>query len=401
MSEPIHPVGGAGDAACASQHPAGGRRAAVGDEGGRHFDCRGCPIRTDPIGARGPHWRIMNSLERLKQRLLGEVVDRPPNMDIVMTFAAHHIRKSLSRFYLDHRVLVDANLSVMEDYNLDIVQAISDPFREASDFGLEVEFPADNLPVNRKPLLVAPEDIQKLISPDPATGPRMSDRVDAIRLFREKVGGEIPIMGWVEGALAEAADLRSVYLTMTDLIRRPEWLEELLEICVQVEIAFARAQVQAGADIIGLGDAVASQISPAMYRRFALPYEQRIFHAVHEMGAVARLHICGNTSRIIADMVASGADIIDLDWMVDMPSAVEKFGDQVSFLGNVDPVAVMLQGTPESVFAATTSCMKAGGARAISGAGCEIPDGTPDGNFHAQTRALRLHASGESPFSRK
>jgi len=271
---------------------------------------------------------------------------------------------------------------------------ISDPFREAADFGLEVEFPADNLPVNRKPLLVEPDDIKKLVLPDPATGPRMSDRVEAVRLFHEKVGGEVPIMGWVEGALAEAADLRSVYLTMTDLVRRPEWLEELLEICVQVEIAFARAQVQAGADIIGLGDAVASQISPAMYRRFALPYEQRIFKAVHEMGALARLHICGNTNRIIADMVDSGADIIDLDWMVDMRSATERFGDEVSFLGNVDPVAVMLQGTPEKVFAATTTCMMTGGPRAISGAGCETPDGTPAENFHAQTRALRDIASG-------
>jgi MtaA/CmuA family methyltransferase len=234
-----------------------------------------------------------------------------------------------------------------------------------------------------------PEDIKRLVPPDPATGPRMSDRVEAVKLFRECVGGEVPIMGWVEGALAEAADLRSVYLTMTDLARRPDWLEELLEICVGVEIAFARAQVQAGADIIGLGDAVASQISPAMYRRFALPYEQRIFAAVHEMGALARLHICGNTTRILPDMMNSGADIIDLDWMVDMKSAAERFGDRMSFCGNADPVAIMMQGTPEKVYAATQYCMTVGGPRSISGAGCEVPDGTPEENFHAQTRALR------------
>lgn len=330
----------------------------------------------------------MNSLERLKHRLRGEAVDRPPNLDIAMAFAAHHVGKPLSQFYLDHNVLVDANLSVAEDFNLDIVQAISDPFREAADFGLEVEFPTDNLPINRKPLLVAPEDIKKLVAPNPATSPRMNDRVEAIRLFHEKVGGELPIMGWVEGALAEAADLRSVYETMKDLILRPLWLEELLEICVQVEIAFARIQVEAGADIIGLGDAVASQISPIMYRRFALPYEQRIFQAVHAMGALARLHICGNTNRIIADMVASGADIIDLDWMVDMKSAAEQYGDKVSFLGNVDPVAVMLQGTPEKVYEATRYCMRLGGPRAISGAGCEVPDGTPHENMYAQSRAL-------------
>ena len=331
----------------------------------------------------------MNSLERLRKRLRGEPVDRPPNLDLLMTFAAHHIGQPLASYYRDHRVLVDANLAVHEDFELDIVQAISDPFREAADFGLEVEFPADNLPINRKPLLAEPEDIKKLVAPDPASGLRMSDRVEAVRLFHERVGGEAPIMGWVEGALAEAADLRSVYLTMTDLVRRPEWLEELLEICVQVEIAFARLQVEAGADIIGLGDAVASQISPLMYRRFGLPYEQRIFAAVHAMGALTRLHICGNTTRILPDMIDSGADIVDLDWMVDMQSAAACFGDRAAFCGNVDPVAIMLQGTPETVYAATRACAEMGGPRWISGAGCEVPDGTPAENFHSQVRALR------------
>jgi uroporphyrinogen decarboxylase len=155
-----------------------------------------------------------------------------------------------------------------------------------------------------------------------------------------------------------------------------------------VAISFARAQVKAGADIIGLGDAIASQISPKMYRQFALPYEQRIFTAVHDLGAVARLHICGDTSAIVADMVESGADIIDLDWMVDMELAASNFGDQVSFCGNFDPVAIMLQGTPAMVYEATRNCILQGGKRSFSAAGCEIPDGTPHENLHAQTRAL-------------
>ena len=330
----------------------------------------------------------MNSYERFSARLAGQPVDRIPNFDIFMIRAAHHIGQPLSRYYLDHRVLVEANLVVAEDFHLDILQAISDPYREAADFGLEVEFPADDLPINRQPLLQTPEDLKKLVSPNPATGRRMSDRLDAIRLFREIAGGEIPIMGWVEGALAEASDLRSMYLTMTDLVRRPEWLTELLEICAEVEIAFARAQVEAGADIIGLGDAVCSQISPKMYRQFALPYEQRIFAAVRAMGAVGRLHICGNTTRLLPDMLQSGADIIDLDWMVDIEKAAQLFDNKVAICGNFDPVAVMLQGTPETVHAATLECIQKGGERLFSGAGCEIPDRTPRENLLAQYSAL-------------
>jgi uroporphyrinogen decarboxylase len=329
----------------------------------------------------------------LAARLAGEPVDRPPHFNIFMTFAAHHIGQPLSRYYLDHRVLVDANMAMVEDFDADIVQAISDPYREATGFGAQVEFPHDGLPLCKKPLLVDPDDLETLSKPDPSTSPRMLDRLQAVRLLREKVGDDIPVMGWVEGALAEAADLRGDSNVLLDLYDRPEWLVELLEACTDVAIAFAQAQVEAGAHIIGMGDAIASQISPAMYRRYALPYEQRIFRAVHDMGALARLHICGNTSKILGPMVESGADIVDLDWMVDWQTAAEQFGDRVTFFGNFDPVSVMLQGTPEEVSEATLSCLRIGGDRSISGAGCEIPDATPHGNLRAHTDALRNYAS--------
>ena len=204
----------------------------------------------------------MNSFERVQQRLKGRAVDRPPNFDIFMTFAAHHIGQPLSAYYQDHHVLVAANMAVLEDFELDIVQAISDPFRETADFGAKIEFPEDDLPLCRRPLLADPEDIGQLKAPDPGSGQRMNDRLEAVRAFKEQVGGQVPVMGWVEGALAQAADLRGMMDLMTDLVLRPEWVEALLEICVEVEIAFARAQVAAGADIIGLGDAVSSLISP-------------------------------------------------------------------------------------------------------------------------------------------
>jgi uroporphyrinogen-III decarboxylase len=83
----------------------------------------------------------LNAYERFLGRLKGQPVDRAPNFDILMTFAAHHIGQPLSRYYQDYRVLVEATLAVQQSFDLDIVQAISDPYREAHDFGLQVEFP--------------------------------------------------------------------------------------------------------------------------------------------------------------------------------------------------------------------------------------------------------------------
>ena len=307
----------------------------------------------------------------------------------MMTFAAHHINQPLSRYYTDYRVLCEANFAVLQDFELDIVQAISDPYRETADFGAEIQLPEDNLPLCRQPLLAEPADLHSLKAPNPHTGRRMSDRLEAVRTFREQVGGEVPIMGWVEGALAEAADLRGVSNLLLDLTLNPEWVAELLAICGEVAVAFARAQVEAGADIIGLGDAIASQISPKMYRQFALPYEKRVFDAVHELGALGRLHICGNTTHLLELMPQTGADIIDLDWMVDWQTAGTLLGDQIPLCGNFNPVAIMLQGTPEDVYRATMTCLETGGKLNISGAGCEIPDGTPRENLQAQAQALQ------------
>ena len=330
----------------------------------------------------------MNAYERVMSRLRGEPVDRAPNFDIVMTFAAHYIGQPLSRYYQDYRVLGDANLAVQEAFSLDVVQTISDPFREAADFGAQIVFPVDGLPICVQPLLADPSDLHRLKVVDPHAGRRMSDRILAARYLRERVGGETPVMGWVEGALAEAADLRGVGALLLDLYDRPDWVRDLLETCVEVEIAFARAQIEAGADIIGLGDAIASQIAPDMYREFALPYEKRIFAAVHAMGAVARLHICGNTTRILGYMVESGADIIDIEWMVDLERAAHVFGDYPATCGNFDPVAVMLQAPPDQVREAVCKCLRLGGPRCFSAASCEIPAGTPHENLRAQAAAL-------------
>lgn len=329
----------------------------------------------------------MRATERLRATVAGDPVDRPLNFDIVMQLGAHHAGRRLAEYYLDHRALVAANLAVIEDFGIDVAQAISDPYREAVDLGSEVRFPDDGLPVLQCPLLTDRADLARVVPVDPATGRRMSDRLAAVAELRRQVGGEVPVMGWVEGPLAEAADLRGVATLMTDLYDDPDWVLELAEVCLAQAVAFAHAQIDAGADLVGIGDAVASQVSPRMYRRFALPFEQRLVAAIHDRGALARLHICGDTSRLLPDLAATGADVVDVDWMVPFDAAAAAVGP-AAVCGNQDPVAVMLRGTPDDVLQAVGTCREQGGARFISMAGCEIPDGTPAANLHAQRRAL-------------
>jgi uroporphyrinogen-III decarboxylase len=96
-----------------------------------------------------------------------------------------------------------------------------------------------------------------------------------------------------------------------------------------------------------------------------------------------RLHICGKTRRLFAGMGSLGCEIVDLDWMAPLAEARAAMGPDQVLLGNLDPVAVLRAGTPESVRAAAEACHTAAGARWIAGAGCEVARDTPEENLRA------------------
>ena len=158
-------------------------------------------------------------------------------------------------------------------------------------------------------------------------------------------------------------------------------MRELFEAVTGLAARFARAQVAAGADLIGIGDAAASLVGPQLYREFVLPFERRLVEAVHAAGAKVRLHICGNITAILEPAGTLGADILDLDSMVGVAEARARTGERQVLLGNIDPVRVLRGGTPGQVRAELQECRRQAGERWIVGAGCEVPRGTPRENL--------------------
>jgi MtaA/CmuA family methyltransferase len=320
--------------------------------------------------------------DRVLALLSGRRPDRLPLMPITMMFAADRIGALYRDYARDHRVLVAGQIATADAFDLDYVSAISDPAREASDLGAEIEW-FDNQPpaiVESRALL---SDKSRLSRLPAVPGPRMSDRVAAVRLLRERAGHDRLVEGWVEGPCAMAADLRGVNTLMLDFYDDPDFVRDLFAFVVEMEIAFARLQIEAGADLIGVGDAAASLVGPKLYDEFVQPYEARL---VAGIPAPVRLHICGKTRRIYAGMSTVGAAIVDLDFMNPMDEARAVMGPAPILLGNVDPVRVMRDGTPETVAAAVAECHRQSGDRYIVGAGCEIPRGTPDANLHAMAQ---------------
>ena len=331
----------------------------------------------------------MNSYERVMKRLNGEPVDKIPNMNIVMGFAADYAGATYAKFATDFNCLVEANLKCCEDFGIDAVSAISDPMREAHSFGAKVIIPENDTPYSPEPLIKDFAQLGSLKPLSPYEDERTLDRIKAVELYARQVKYKYPIIGWVEGVVAEAADLREISRLMMDLLLEPERVEELFHILFEQQLAFARAQVEAGADIIGIGDAAASLIGPALYEEFALPFEKKMISEIHKLGAKTKLHICGNIGPLLELINEAESDIVDVDWMVDFEKAVNLFHQgKSSACGNVDPVAVMLQGDADKVAGEIDRCIAAADARTIIAAGCEIPKRTPYENMLTMNRRL-------------
>lgn len=327
----------------------------------------------------------MNAWERTMAMLEGKPVDRLPVHPLIMTFGAKFIGVPYKEYVSDYRVLVEAQTRTAEEFGVECVTLCSDPCREAADCGAQVKWFEDQPPTPdpENPLIKEKTDLLKLKMPDPLGGGRMHDRVLGTELLREKVGGELPIIGWIEGPIAEAADMRGINEIMLDLIDDPQFVFDLFEFITPMEIAFAKAQIEAGADIIGLGDAAASLVGPKYYREFVFPYEKRMIDAIHEMGSRVRLHICGNINGLLDDIASLNADMIDIDFMTDLELTREKLGPDVPLLGNIDPVRCLQNGTSDSIKAALAQCHCISGERFFVGAGCEVPPGTSHENLRA------------------
>ena len=335
----------------------------------------------------------MTSRERVLAHIEGRPVDRLPLMPITMMFACARIGARYRDYCTDYRVLVEGQIRTAEEYGFDYVNTMSDPAREAADCGATVEY-FDQQPValiEDNALLADKTKLAALKIPDPLGGGRMHNGIRALGLFRERLGHEKMIEGWIEGPIAEAADLRGINTLMMDFFDDPAFVRDLFAFVIEMELRFAREQLRAGADVIGIGDAAASLVGPQIYEELVWPYEKRLIDGIHALGGKVRLHICGNTSRLLTGMGRLGCAVVDLDSMAPLDAARQQMGAGQVLLGNLNPVTILRNGTPETVTAAVSECHRLAGSRFIVGAGCEVPRDTPPENLRALCDYARTH----------
>jgi len=336
----------------------------------------------------------MNSRERFFALLDGHPVDQLLFMPITMMFAAHHIGKKYGNYALDYRVMAEAQMRTAETYGFDHVSVISET-REAPDCGAKIIFFEDQpySPDENYSLLADKSVLSELKCPSPYEGKYMSDRLNGIALLKKSCGNDKVVEGWLEGPCAAAADLRGLQTLMMDFYDDPLFVKELFEFATQLAIAFGMAQIEAGADVLGVGDAAASLIGPDLYNELVWPMEKKLIETLQGAGAKIRLHICGDSRSILESIGMLGCEIIDIDSMVPIDEARAKIGPHACLLGGVDPVRELQNGSPREILNALSNYHQQAGSRFIVGAGCEVTPGTPIENLQIMADYAKSHAS--------
>jgi MtaA/CmuA family methyltransferase len=324
----------------------------------------------------------MNGRERVLAMMDHRPVDRIPLMPITMMFAADQVGEKYLKYVTDYRVLAEGQLRTAEKFDIDQVSCISDPTREAADLGAPVRFFDDQPPAfdETDALLKDKTLLATLKIPDPLGGGRMHDRVKAAALLKERVAGERIVEGWIEGPCGQAANLRGINHLMLDFGDDPEFVRDLLEFIVEMELVFARAQMDAGVELMGVGDPAASLVGPAIFAEVVFPAQKKLVDGMKAMGLRTRSHMCGNTKRILKPRGELGYDIVDVDTQVPLEMARAQMPEQV-ILGNVATVEVLQRGSAADVLTAVSKCHQAAGALWVIGAGCEVPRDTPEENM--------------------
>jgi MtaA/CmuA family methyltransferase len=338
----------------------------------------------------------MNGYERVRAALGGSRPDRVPVMLHNFLMAAREAGISQRRFREDPAAVAASFIQAVETYAYDGILVDVDTVTLAEALGVPVDHPEDQPARWAGARIKSLAGVKDLPEVDVGGQPRVQVWLEAVRRIKSHFHDEVFVRGNCDqAAFSLAGMVRGPADWMMDLLdeRNHGEAHALLSYCAKAAAAFIRLMAQAGADMVSNGDSPAGPdlVSPSMYGAFAQPYERDLVGQAHALGLPYALHICGNTTRILDAMLATGADALELDYKTDARRAHDTMKGRAVFIGNIDPSSVLALGTPALVETRTRELLQvfADTPGFILNAGCAIPAETPSANLRAMIAAAR------------
>jgi uroporphyrinogen decarboxylase len=272
---------------------------------------------------------------------------------------------------------VEVSLQPYRILDVDAVIMFSDILIPVEAMGQEVRLTEQKGPELPNPIRTRAQ-VDKLIVPDPVES--VGFVMEIIRTLKRELDGAVPLIGfagapWTLAAyMIEGGGSKNYAEIKRMMYGEPATLHALLDKITDTIILYLNAQIASGADIVQLFDSWAGELSVADYREFALPYTRRIFGSINRQAAPAILYANGS-GNFLEDMASSGADVLSIDWRLDLATVRGRVGIDITLQGNLDPCVLLT--SPEVVAAQAARVLKQGGKRHILNLGHGILPSTP------------------------
>lgn len=288
----------------------------------------------------------------------------------------------------DGQVHADAICALNEKFPAAAVTAIMDLTVEAEAFGAQVLFSENEIPNITGRLVSDLESIQALQVPDLSAG-RVQEYLKANRLTAERIKDK-PIYGGCIGPFSLAGRLFDMTELMMSIYLEPDTVTLLLEKCTEFILKYVKAMKETGISGVVMAEPAAGLISNDDCNIYSTTYVKQIVDAVQDDSFIVILHNCGNTGHCTDAMVKSGAKGLHFGNKADMVEALKECPSDILVMGNIDPVCIMQQASPEKVKEETLALLNATAAwdNFILSTGCDVPPHIPFDNIIAYYEAL-------------
>jgi uroporphyrinogen decarboxylase len=340
----------------------------------------------------------MTAIERVETVLRGGIPDRVPVDFHDFMVAAQRSGAPFTEYFRSGEAMAEGQIATWREFGHDVVLVENGTAALAQACGVGVEYMEGSAPVSFVPAIASLDEVDQLVMPDPYTTEPLAENLKATRIVVEEIGREAFIIGRADqGPFSLASMLVGIeeFLVATALPGNEKKLAQLLAFSEEVVHRYAVAQMEQGAHMTSIGESIAGPdvCSPAVYREWAWSADKRLVERLAADGIRLAYHICGNATRIAAEMVETGAAVLELDYKCDLPVIKGQTAGRTTVLGVVDPSEVIARGTPEVVRQAVRDelAVMAPGGGLIIGPGCALPPETPAQNVHAFVEAAHEH----------
>lgn len=288
----------------------------------------------------------------------------------------------------DGEIHYQAIRHVTETYDTKACTVIMDLTVEAEAFGCTISMPEDEVPSVTGRLVYDEESVNNLQIPSLAAG-RMPEYLKANRLAVENIKDK-PVLSGCIGPFSLAGRLYDMSEIMVGIYIEPDVIKTLLDKCTAYITAYCRELKAIGATGVIMAEPAAGLLSNEDCQEYSTVYVRRIVEAVQDDDFVVILHNCGNKGQCTQAMIDSGAAALHFGNAVDMVEALEQCPSDLVVMGNIDPVGILKQATPEEVYRTTAELLSrtAQYKNFVISSGCDMPPLVPEANIRAFYQAV-------------